>query len=48
MHHKPLVYLREIDFTDLSYYKSKKYGISRAIYQYVGFTDEGLTKVIQI
>ena len=44
MHHKPLVYLREIDFTDLSYYKSKKYGISRAIYQYVGFTDEGLTK----
>ena len=45
MHHKPLVYLREIDFTDLSYYKSKKYGISRAIYQYVGFTDEGLTNL---
>ena len=44
MQNKPLVYLREIDFTDLSYYKSKKYGISRAIYQYVGFTDEGLTK----
>ncbi|WP_071121180.1 hypothetical protein [Romboutsia timonensis] len=40
MENKSLVYLREIDFTDLSYYKSKKYGISRAIYQYIGSTDE--------
>lgn len=40
---KPLVYLREFDFTNLSYYESKKYGIERAIYQYVGFTNEGLT-----
>lgn len=36
---KPLVYLRRFDFTNLDYYKSKKYGIRRAIYQYVGYSD---------
>ena len=35
---KPLVYLRKFDFTDLSYYKSNKYGINRAIYQYIGYS----------
>lgn len=39
---KPLVYLREFDFTDLSYYKSRKYGIQRKVYKYVGSTDETL------
>lgn len=37
---KPLVYLRKFDFTDLSYYKSRKYGIRRAIYQYIGYSDD--------
>lgn len=37
---KPLIYLRRFDFTDLSYYKSHKYGIYRAIYQYVGYSDD--------
>lgn len=37
---KPLVYLRQFDFTDLSYYKSHKYGIDRAIYQYIGYSND--------
>lgn len=37
---KPIVYLRQFDFTYLSYYKSKKYGIDRAIYQYIGSSDD--------
>ena len=36
---KPLVYFRRFDFTDLSYYKSKKYEIKRAIYQYIGYSN---------
>ncbi len=37
---KPLIYIREFDFTDLSYYKSNKYGIEKAIFKYIGSTDE--------
>ena len=36
----PIVYVREFDFTNLSYYKSNKYGIDRAIYQYIGHSDD--------
>lgn len=43
MKNKPVVYLREFDFTNLSYYKSKKYGISRAVYKYIGSTDETIS-----
>lgn len=40
MQNKSLVYLREIDFTNLSYYKSNKYGIEKAVFKYIGSTDE--------
>lgn len=43
MKNKPVVYLREFDFTNLSYYKSKKYGIRRAVYKYIGSTDETIS-----
>lgn len=39
---KHLVYVREFDFTKISSNKSEKYGIERAIYRYVGRTDEDL------
>ena len=41
---KAIVYLRQFDFTDLSYYKSRKYGIERAVYQYIGSTDESIAQ----
>jgi len=37
-----ILYLRELDFRNLSYYKSRKYGIERKIYKYVGMSDETL------
>lgn len=36
----PIVYLREFDFTNLSNYKSRKYGIDRKIYKYVGVSED--------
>ena len=36
----PIVYLREFDFRDLSYYKSRKYGIDRKIYKYIGVSED--------
>lgn len=36
----PILYLREFDFTNLSYYKSRKYGIYRKIYKYVGVSED--------
>ena len=36
----PILYLRKFDFTNLSYYKSRKYGIDRKVYQYVGVSDD--------
>lgn len=43
MKNKPVVYLRELDFTNLSYYKSRKYGINRAVYKYIGSTNEKIS-----
>ena len=39
---KSILYIRELDFTNLSYYKSDKYGIKRTIYKYPGVSDETL------
>ena len=37
---KSILYVRELDFTKLSYYERHKYGIERSIYKYVGVSDE--------
>ncbi|HSQ89458.1 hypothetical protein [Romboutsia sp.] len=39
---KSILYVRELDFTNLSEDKSKMYGIARNIYKYVGVSDETL------